>query len=105
MDIITDVKENIIAAPIQAIAVRKRDKDDETSEEMDEVVFSSDSDTAIMHIVTTGIQDDDFIEIKTGLKAGDKIISGPYSTVSRTLETGTLVKENKEEDKKEEQSN
>jgi len=58
-----------------------------------------------MHIVTTGIQDDDFIEIKTGLKAGDKIISGPYSTVSRTLETGTLVKENKEEDKKEEQSN
>jgi HlyD family secretion protein len=105
VDIITDVKENIIAAPIQAIAVRKRDKDDETSEEMDEVVFSSDSDTAIMHIVTTGIQDDDFIEIKTGLKAGDKIISGPYSTVSRTLETGTLVKENKEEDKKEEQSN
>ena len=41
----------------------------------------------------------------SGLKAGDKIISGPYSTVSRTLETGILVKENKEEDKKEEESN
>ena len=100
VDIITDIKENIIAAPIQAIAVRKKDKDDKSNDEMDEVVFSTDSDTAIMHVVTTGIQDDDFIEILSGLKIGEEIISGPYSTVSRTLETGTLVK--KKEDKGEE---
>ncbi|MDG2448744.1 MAG: biotin/lipoyl-binding protein [Saprospiraceae bacterium] len=100
VDIITDIKENIIAAPIQAIAVRKKDKDDKSNDEMDEVVFSTDSDTAIMHVVTTGIQDDDFIEILSGLKTGEEIISGPYSTVSRTLETGTLVK--KKEDKGEE---
>ncbi len=100
VDIITDIRENIIAAPIQAIAVRKKDKDDKSNDEMDEVVFSTDSDTAIMHVVTTGIQDDDFIEILSGLKTGEEIISGPYSTVSRTLETGTLVK--KKEDKGEE---
>ncbi|MEE9374045.1 MAG: efflux RND transporter periplasmic adaptor subunit [Saprospiraceae bacterium] len=102
--VITDVKEGIIVAPIQAIAVRKRDEKDKNSDEMDEVVFSMNADTAVMHIITTGIQDDDFIEIKSGLEVGKKIISGPYSTVSRTLKNGILVKEKEDDedgDKKE----
>ena len=98
VDIITEVKEGIIAAPIQAIAVRKRFPDDLANDELDEVVFSMDSDTAKMHIITTGIQDDDYIEVKTGLSDGQEIISGPYSTVSRTLKNGIAVKK-KEEDK------
>lgn len=39
-------------------------------------------DTARMAEVQTGIQDNNFIEIISGLKEGDQIISGPYSAVS-----------------------
>jgi len=42
--------------------------------------------------VTTGIQDADYIEIKSGLKEGDEIISGPYTAVSQALFDGSTVK-------------
>jgi len=100
VDIITSVKDGIVTAPIQAITVRKQNEDDDKNEEMDEVVFSMNADTAVKHIVTTGIQDDDYIEILSGLDEGQKIISGPYSVVSRTLESGTEVREKEEEDDK-----
>ena len=61
-----------------------------------------DSDTAVMHEVTTGIQDDEFIEIIDGIDDSMEVISGPYSVVSRKLESGTIVriKEEKDDDKK-----
>lgn len=42
--------------------------------------------------VTTGIQDDNYIEIKSGLKEGDEIVSGPYTAVSQGLFDGSQVK-------------
>ena len=39
-----------------------------------------------------GIQDNNFIEIKDGIKNGDEIISGPYSAISKELKNGVLVK-------------
>jgi len=41
--------------------------------------------------VTTGIQDDQFIIVKTGLKAGQDIVSGPYSAVQNKLKDGVKV--------------
>jgi HlyD family secretion protein len=41
--------------------------------------------------VKTDIQDLNFIEV-VGLKVGEEVITGPYSTVSKTLKEGTLVK-------------
>jgi HlyD family secretion protein len=43
-------------------------------------------------IVTTGIQDINYIEITSGLKAGEEVITGPYDIVSKTLKNGTKVK-------------
>jgi HlyD family secretion protein len=102
VDIITDVKDNILTTPIQSITVREEEDDD--SDEFLEVVFSMSEDTAVMHKVVTGIQDDEYIEILDGLDEGMSVISGPYSVVSRKLESGTIVreKEDKEENKKEE---
>ena len=42
--------------------------------------------------VKTGIQDNNFIEIKEGVKVGDEIISGPYSAIAKQLKEGTEVK-------------
>jgi HlyD family secretion protein len=41
--------------------------------------------------VKTGIQDLNNIEVIEGIKAGDQVITGPYSTVSKTLKDGMLV--------------
>jgi HlyD family secretion protein len=41
--------------------------------------------------VTTGIQNDQYIEIKSGLKAGAEVVSGPYSAIQNRLKDGMIV--------------
>ena len=40
----------------------------------------------------TGIQDDTNIEIISGLKKGDEIITGPYTMVSKDLNSNDKIK-------------
>ena len=46
--------------------------------------------------VTTGIADDTYMEIKSGLQPGDEVISGSYSAISRKLKDGAKVEIEKE---------
>ncbi|TKC07207.1 efflux RND transporter periplasmic adaptor subunit [Pedobacter frigoris] len=41
--------------------------------------------------VTTGIQNDQYIIIKTGLKAGQEVVTGPYSAIQNRLKDGMKV--------------
>ncbi|GGH17523.1 MULTISPECIES: efflux RND transporter periplasmic adaptor subunit [Pedobacter] len=41
--------------------------------------------------VTTGIQNDQFIIVKSGVKAGDEIVTGPYSAIQNKLKDGMIV--------------
>ncbi|MCX2573092.1 efflux RND transporter periplasmic adaptor subunit [Pedobacter sandarakinus] len=41
--------------------------------------------------VTTGIQNDQFIIVKSGLKAGQEIVTGPYSAIQNKLKDGAVV--------------
>lgn len=43
--------------------------------------------------VTTGIQDDQYIIIKSGIKTGQKLVSGPYSAIQNKLKDGMKVEE------------
>ena len=43
--------------------------------------------------VTTGIQDEQYIIVKTGIKAGQKIVSGPYSAIQNKVKGGMKVDE------------
>jgi len=52
-------------------------------------------------VVKTGIQDDSNIEIISGLKAGEEIIVGPYTTVSKDLVSNDKIRVETEKDKKE----
>jgi HlyD family secretion protein len=54
--------------------------------------------------VTTGIQSDDAIEIKTGLKEGDTVVSGSYRAISRDLNIGDAVTIKKPGDKSSDKS-
>jgi HlyD family secretion protein len=60
-------------------------------EKLSKVVFVKDGAKAKMVKVTTGIADDTSMEIKSGIKEGDEVISGSYSAISRKLKDGAKV--------------
>jgi HlyD family secretion protein len=65
-------------------------------EKLSKVVFLKDGGKAKMVKVTTGIADDTSMEIKSGIKEGDEVISGSYSAISRKLKDGAKVTIDKE---------
>ena len=117
VDIITKTKSNVLNVPISSIVVKsdtaavKEIKMVETEEEKKaapkndkkfECVFVKVGDKAKIRIIKTGIQDDTNIEILSGLKKGDIVITGPYTTVTKELNSGdkVILKSDKKEDKK-----
>ncbi|MBO9634142.1 MAG: efflux RND transporter periplasmic adaptor subunit [Chitinophagaceae bacterium] len=112
-DIQTTTKANVLSAAINAVTTRKKgsdevaDKKEDKKEEegiqetvkagltsdMDEVVFVLQKDNSVKRVkVSTGIQDMNHIEILSGLKVGDSVVTAPYNVVSKILKTGTKVK-------------
>jgi HlyD family secretion protein len=63
----------------------------EEREKLLKVVFVKNGNKAQMVKVTTGIADDSYMEIKSGIKPGDEVISGSYSAISRKLKEGAKV--------------
>ena len=61
-------------------------------EEIQECVFLFANDVAKKADVKTGIQDNTYIQILSGLKVGDDVIVAPYTAVSKTLNDGNKVK-------------
>ena len=51
--------------------------------------------------VKTGIQDDSYITVTSGLEGGEEIVVGPYSAISKKLESGKEINKKDEKDKKE----
>ena len=114
VDVITKKRVNVLAVPISSVVVKsdttavkgfKVEEDDEKkaapkSDKKLECVFVKVGDKAKIRIIKTGIQDDTNIEVITGLKKGDVVITGPYSTVSKDLNSGDKVTTDKVEDKK-----
>lgn len=107
VDIITQTKSNVLAVPISAVVIKtdtaavKDIKVLEPNEEQKgaapksdkkfECVFVKVGDKAKIRIIKTGIQDDTNIEVLTGLRKGDVVITGPYTTVSKDLNSGDKV--------------
>jgi HlyD family secretion protein len=68
----------------------------EEREKLAKVVFLKNGNRAQIVKVTTGISDDTYTEIKSGIKPGDEVISGSYSAISRKLKEGAKVTLDKE---------
>src|ERR1700716_1643845 len=68
----------------------------EEREKLAKVVFLKKGNKAQLVKVTTGISDDTYMEIKTGVQPGDEVISGSYSAISRKLKDGAKVVIDKE---------
>ena len=118
VDIITKTKNNVLSVPISSVVVKSdttavvvgKMQDSKTdvketapkSDKKFECVFVKVGDKAKIRIIKTGIQDDTNIEVLTGLKKGDVVITGPYTTVSKDLNSGDKVtlKVDKDKEKK-----
>jgi HlyD family secretion protein len=68
----------------------------EEREKLAKVVFLKKGGKAQSVKVTTGISDDTYMEIKSGVQPGDEVISGSYSAISRKLKDGAKVTYDKE---------
>jgi len=116
VEIQTESVSNALTLPIQAVTTRiakdsldkinqntktkKEDGDREVevvntakkSDKIQECVFILRDGIAKKADVKTGIQDNTYIQIISGLKDGDEVITAPYSAVSKLLKDGDKVK-------------
>jgi HlyD family secretion protein len=126
VDIVTEVKSNVLKVPIQAVTVREKEKlekrpgveqkvETETSEtastgsenkaakdkeNLKEVVFCVEENKAVVKPLQLGISDDTHYEVISGLEAGQSVVTGPFRVLSKTLKDGDLLTV-KQESKKE----
>jgi HlyD family secretion protein len=94
VDIQTETRSDIVTVPIQSvttrtdttiIAVTPSDEDIRT------LVFITDGEYALAKDVVTGIQDNSYIEIISGVNEGDRVIYAPFSAISNKLSDSTLI--------------
>ncbi|WP_306550783.1 efflux RND transporter periplasmic adaptor subunit [Daejeonella sp.] len=99
-----------IAVPIQSVTTREKKKEENETEKgakpvtakdekekvkdaepVKEYVFVYNAGKVKQVLVTTGIQDDTYILIKSGLKGGEEVISLPFTAISKTLKDSAMV--------------
>lgn len=106
VDIYTNAAENTLSVPLIAVTAREEDEDKDKDKDEDkpaakevskkddvikEIVFVVNQDTVGVREVKTGIQDNDHIEILTGLEEGETVVTGPYSAIARKLKGGSRI--------------
>jgi HlyD family secretion protein len=115
VEIETQTVHGVVSVPIQSVTVRSKDtgktaeqlKNDRLKDQggvstvdaerlnkkqLRRVVFVKEGDKVKMMPVQSGIADDNFIEIQSGIKPGEEVISGSYTAISRDLKDGSKVK-------------
>ena len=99
-DIVTATQDKALSVPIQSVTVRTLEQLGKDAAKQGykagedgfvEVVWVIADGKAKARQVTTGIQGDDAIEVKTGLKDGETVVSGSYRAISRDLENDMAV--------------
>ena len=125
VDIQTKTATNVLVIPIQAVTTRdttmnnknamKKGESESNTDNTDkvknqkaedkaqkekniEVVFMNNNGVAKIQAVKVGIQDNNNIEIVSGLNEGDEVISAPYSAISKTLKDKDKIKVVKKEE-------
>ena len=108
-DIETETKDNVISVPIQSVTARtnlkgpgEEDNTENTdnnpkqntkkTEKVKEIVFVIKNNKAKAVEVETGISNNNYIEVKSGLSGGEEVVSGSYRAISRELSDGANVR-------------
>jgi HlyD family secretion protein len=101
VDIQTETRKSVLSVPIQSVTTRTDTTKNQVTSASDNVrtlVFITDGTHAFAKDVKTGIQDNSNIEITSGIKEGDQIITAPFSAISKKLSDSTLIQIVKKEE-------
>jgi len=101
VDIQTSSKADIITVPIQSVTTRTDTTKISTTvsnKDIRTLVFITDGEYALAKDVKTGIQDNSYIEIQSGISVNDRVISAPFSAISKKLSDSTLIEVVKKEE-------
>jgi HlyD family secretion protein len=104
-DIETETVQSVLSVPIQSVTARggntgpgnKEDEEDseapkKNGDKPKEVVFIVENNKAVMKEVKTGLSDDNYIEVTSGLEGGEQVVSGSYRAISRELAEGSNIR-------------
>ncbi|MEO6569177.1 MAG: efflux RND transporter periplasmic adaptor subunit [Opitutaceae bacterium] len=94
-----EMKGEGAATAVNVSQQKLADKSDRES--LNRVVFLKNGDSVKMVKVETGVQDTAHIEVKSGLKEGDEVVSGSFAIITRTLKDGMKVQPEKPKKKDE----
>jgi HlyD family secretion protein len=89
VDVLTRSADAVVSVPIQSVTTRESEADEE-EDELGVFVLEPSGEVRWQR-VETGIQDNRYIEIKSGLDPSLTVVTGPYQSVSRTLKDGDEV--------------
>lgn len=103
-DIQTATHHDVLSVPIQSVTIRTpkmpegaargnvNTKGQASREKAQEVVFVVKNGVAHTVQVKRGISDDNYVEITSGLKEGEEVVSGSFVAISRELNDGSKVR-------------
>ncbi len=115
----TETIKDVLSVPLQSVTARnaselangkkdkkkKKDKvlvvkkENKSQPKLQEIVFVVKDGKADIAKVKTGISDDNYIQIKSGLKENQEVVTGSYRAISRELKKGSTVRVEKKRKK------
>jgi HlyD family secretion protein len=101
VDIQTESRSGILTVPIQSVTTRTDTTELAVMTGQDDIrtlVFLTDGTYALARDVKTGIQDNSYIEILSGIDDSSRVITAPFSAISKKLSDSTLIEIVKKED-------
>jgi HlyD family secretion protein len=123
VEIETQSANHVMSVPVQSVTVRDREtgktpdqmKEDQIKDlggvsttdlekkerkHLERVVFVKRGDIVKMVPVEIGIADDNYLQVLSGVKEGDPVVSGSYTAISKDLKEGARVTIEKPKDEK-----
>jgi HlyD family secretion protein len=101
VDIRTQSKADVLTVPIQSVTTRTdttKTSGTQSQKDIRTLVFITDGKYALAKDVKTGIQDNSYIEILSGISPNDRVISAPFSAISKKLSDSTIIEVVKKEE-------
>lgn len=90
-EIITNNKNDILCVPIQSVTLRDLNEEDEFDEKT-QVLFVYQDGAVVQKEVKTGIQDDSYIEVLSGVAEGESVVVAPFKAIAKELKDADIVK-------------
>lgn len=105
VDIETETRSDVIAVPIQSVTIKQNNSSDDAdwrvtdrtakskkSDKPATIVWVSNGSTVTDRAIETGISDQGYIEVKSGIKEGESVVISPFAAVTKLLKSGSKIK-------------